>query len=290
RLSMAEFRKGVADFGLDLTDEEVKAAFNQVDTDQSGSIDFSEFLASRLKLIKAAFQKMDKTGDGQITVKDLKGIYNARQHPKYQNGEWSRTRYSPSSSRHSKLQTRPMECNSIDHDDSYFDLMMRNSWKLFASNSTNLARTRVPSWPQLAPALPLLGKLIVICFLPAENSGLTGTRLAGARSSQQPTFPAGLRTARILEAKSGQLRSGFVCLAELGSCCLWIRKTCFPKRSPRMSTGAAGGKVEGDFSRSNAEAQLPPSPSGLQDGGDNAERRPPAFSGLFAIPTKKEVV
>ncbi|PAA68060.1 hypothetical protein BOX15_Mlig017698g2 [Macrostomum lignano] len=151
RLSMAEFRKGVADFGLDLTDEEVKAAFNQVDTDQSGSIDFSEFLAvlrpplneSRLKLIKAAFQKMDKTGDGQITVKDLKGIYNARQHPKYQNGEWSedqvfteflKTFEAPNTTDgvvtwEEFLNYYSGISNSIDHD-SYFDLMMRNSWKL----------------------------------------------------------------------------------------------------------------------------------------------------------------
>uniref|UniRef100_A0A1I8HLG9 Calcyphosin-like protein n=1 Tax=Macrostomum lignano TaxID=282301 RepID=A0A1I8HLG9_9PLAT len=139
RLSMAEFRKGVADFGLDLTDEEVKAAFNQVDTDQSGSIDFSEFLAvlrpplneSRLKLIKAAFQKMDKTGDGQIT------------HPKYQNGEWSedqvfteflKTFEAPNTTDgvvtwEEFLNYYSGISNSIDHD-SYFDLMMRNSWKL----------------------------------------------------------------------------------------------------------------------------------------------------------------
>uniref|UniRef100_A0A1I8F3E4 Calcyphosin-like protein n=1 Tax=Macrostomum lignano TaxID=282301 RepID=A0A1I8F3E4_9PLAT len=138
RLSMAEFRKGVADFGLDLTDEEVKAAFNQ-------------FLAvlrpplneSRLKLIKAAFQKMDKTGDGQITVKDLKGIYNARQHPKYQNGEWSedqvfteflKTFEAPNTTDgvvtwEEFLNYYSGISNSIDHD-SYFDLMMRNSWKL----------------------------------------------------------------------------------------------------------------------------------------------------------------
>jgi Ca2+-binding EF-hand superfamily protein len=33
---------------------------------------------SRISLILAAFQKMDKTGDGVITPEDLKGVYNVR--------------------------------------------------------------------------------------------------------------------------------------------------------------------------------------------------------------------
>ena len=36
-----------------------------------------------------AFRKLDKTGDGVITIEDLSGVYNAKYHPKYQNGEWT---------------------------------------------------------------------------------------------------------------------------------------------------------------------------------------------------------
>lgn len=36
-----------------------------------------------------AFRKLDKTGDGVITIEDLRGVYNAKYHPKYQNGEWT---------------------------------------------------------------------------------------------------------------------------------------------------------------------------------------------------------
>lgn len=36
-----------------------------------------------------AFRKLDKTSDGVITIEDLRGVYNAKYHPKYQNGEWT---------------------------------------------------------------------------------------------------------------------------------------------------------------------------------------------------------
>lgn len=33
--------------------------------------------------------KLDRTGDGQITVEDLKGVYSVKHHKKYLNGEWT---------------------------------------------------------------------------------------------------------------------------------------------------------------------------------------------------------
>lgn len=44
---------------------------------------------ARKEVIMQAFRKLDKTGDGVITIEDLKGVYNAKNHPKYQNGEWT---------------------------------------------------------------------------------------------------------------------------------------------------------------------------------------------------------
>jgi calcyphosin len=67
----------------------------------------------RIDLILQAYTKLDKNGDGQITIHDLKGryiyiyinfyisnksliieklllgVYDVRKHPKYMNGEWT---------------------------------------------------------------------------------------------------------------------------------------------------------------------------------------------------------
>jgi len=151
-LSYDEFRKGIHDFGLAVTDEESKNIFAAFDADGTGSIGFEEFLAklrppmskSRVDLIHKAFKKADKTGDGVINAKDLKGIYNVRCHPKYQNGEWTEKQcfeeflksFEPDEARRDGQVTLDefMDyysgvSNSID-EDAYFDLMMRNAWKI----------------------------------------------------------------------------------------------------------------------------------------------------------------
>jgi Ca2+-binding EF-hand superfamily protein len=98
---------------------------------------------SRILIIDKAFDKLDKTGDGIITVDDLKGVYNVRKHPKVANGKWTeeqafaeflKTFDSPDDP-DGKI-TREEFINyycgvsaSIDTD-AYFDLMMRQAWKL----------------------------------------------------------------------------------------------------------------------------------------------------------------
>lgn len=42
---------------------------------------------TRKDTVEAAFKKLDKTGDGVVTVEDLKGIYSAKNHPKVVKGE-----------------------------------------------------------------------------------------------------------------------------------------------------------------------------------------------------------
>lgn len=44
---------------------------------------------SRIHLIKQAYAKFDCTGDGQVTIKDIRMKYKATDHPKYKSGDWT---------------------------------------------------------------------------------------------------------------------------------------------------------------------------------------------------------
>ncbi|KAL7376604.1 hypothetical protein ABVT39_011731 [Epinephelus coioides] len=120
-LELKEFLKGLNDFGILIEKQEATALFQRFDRDGNGTIDFDEFLITlrvnirrgdcaaeqqfvclnfrcslqpqmskaRKEVVMQAFRKLDKTGDGVITIEDLRGVYNAKYHPKYQNGEWT---------------------------------------------------------------------------------------------------------------------------------------------------------------------------------------------------------
>lgn len=150
-LDLEEFKKGLHDYGLSVEPAEAKTIFEQFDKDGNGTLSFDEFLValrppmsqSRKDIIMKAFNKLDKSGDGVVTIDDLKGVYNARKHPKYVNGEWTeaqvfkdflKTFDSPEDPDGQVTQEEFMNyyaglSASIDND-AYFDLMMRNAWKL----------------------------------------------------------------------------------------------------------------------------------------------------------------
>lgn len=151
KLDKREFKKGVHDYGLDIPNDVTDQLFSILDADQNGSVDFDEFLRalrppmteSRRSLVLRAFKKLDKTGDGVVTVDDLKGVYNVNKHPKYISGQWSEDQClgeflsSFDSPGHKDGIVTPEEfmnyysglSASIDND-AYFDLMMRHAWKL----------------------------------------------------------------------------------------------------------------------------------------------------------------
>ncbi|TPP62705.1 Calcyphosin [Fasciola gigantica] len=151
QLDFKEFVKGCRDFSADLTMDEIREVFNTIDKNGSGSIDFEEFLRAlrpsmnktRTDLVMRAFRKLDKTGDGVITVHDLRGVYNCKHHPKFINGEKTEDElfyeflktFQPENDCDDKV-TLDEFLNyysgvsaSIDND-AYFDLMMRNAFKL----------------------------------------------------------------------------------------------------------------------------------------------------------------
>lgn len=150
-LSLDEFTKGLNDYRAGLSAEESEELFHYYDKDGSGGINIDEFIkafrkpltGSRLSVVKQAFAKADKTGDGVLTCDDLKKVYNAREHPKYKNGEMTEKEvfqqflksFEPNDEKDGKVTLKEFleyySCLGANiENDAYFDLMVRNAWKL----------------------------------------------------------------------------------------------------------------------------------------------------------------
>lgn len=149
-LSIDEFKKGLHDYGLKLSDQEVVELFAYFDKDGSGTIDFEEFLRTlrppmsnaRIKLVEKAFAILDTSGDGVVTVEDLESKYDVKKHPKFQSGEMTRNQvlkefmdtFQPGDRDDKVTQEEFLNyysgvSASIDQD-VYFDYVMRQAWKL----------------------------------------------------------------------------------------------------------------------------------------------------------------
>ncbi|XP_030148816.1 calcyphosin isoform X2 [Lynx canadensis] len=89
-LDAGELQRGLAELGLVLDAAEAEGVCRRWDRDGSGTLDLEEFLRAlraREAVIAAAFAKLDRSGDGVVTVDDLRGVYSGRAHPKVRSGE-----------------------------------------------------------------------------------------------------------------------------------------------------------------------------------------------------------
>lgn len=83
KLDMAEVKQGyLAHYGKLISDEEVEQMFNSVDSDQSGFIDYTEFIVAAInteelesnEFLQAAFKMFDKDDSGSISADEIKAM------------------------------------------------------------------------------------------------------------------------------------------------------------------------------------------------------------------------
>jgi len=153
-----EFKKLIHDYRIPITDKDVKACFDEFDSDRSGSISYDEFVRGivgemndfRMSLAKRAFTIMDKNKSGIIDIDDIRGVYNAKHHPDVKKGkktedevlaefldtfEYHFNLLNNNKSKDGKISMEEWIeyynniSMSID-DDAYFELMMKNAWNM----------------------------------------------------------------------------------------------------------------------------------------------------------------
>jgi len=83
KLSMEEVKVGYRDhYGITMTDDEIERMFKSVDSDNSGFIDYSEFVVAAMNekqlttndKLQAAFRMFDKDGSGVISADEIRDV------------------------------------------------------------------------------------------------------------------------------------------------------------------------------------------------------------------------
>ena len=94
-LEIQEFWKAVCDFRIQVSPEEARTLFDIFDLNGDGGVDYNELMRSvvgemnnnRKALVRRAFEKVDRNGNGILELDDIKGVYNAKFHPEVRSGK-----------------------------------------------------------------------------------------------------------------------------------------------------------------------------------------------------------
>ncbi|KAL4489389.1 hypothetical protein ABPG72_002685 [Tetrahymena utriculariae] len=89
RLSLAEFKKSISNFKIEVTETEITIIFNLFDPQQTGQISLFDFLNAlkgqmnqfRFNLVNEVFNKIDQYGENVVTFADIQKEFYPRAHP-----------------------------------------------------------------------------------------------------------------------------------------------------------------------------------------------------------------
>ena len=145
------------DYRVNVTPDEGRKLFRIFDVNGDGSISYDEFLRMvigemnqpRKNLVKRAFDKIDKNRNGIVELDDLKGVYNAKNHPDVKLGKKTEeevlSEFLDTFEMHYSLLHPGSRDKRISfdefieyynnvsmsiEDDRYFELMITNAWNL----------------------------------------------------------------------------------------------------------------------------------------------------------------
>lgn len=152
QIEAKELQWGLKDFGIDLDDEMTSCILGYFDKDKSGTVSFDEFLreirgdlnATRLALIRKAYDKLDVNQDGSVKLDDIAKIYDVSQHPDVISGKlqpadayrqfmslWD-TQIADGIVTFDEFCDYFRDVSASIDTDEYFRAMMVNSWKIDA--------------------------------------------------------------------------------------------------------------------------------------------------------------
>lgn len=94
RVDAEDFKWGLYNYGIVLTNEELRALVQHFDRSNSGFINVEEFIGTlkgklndfRLRLVTEAYHKLDRSGDGQVKLDDIARNFDATRSPEVLSG------------------------------------------------------------------------------------------------------------------------------------------------------------------------------------------------------------
>jgi calcyphosin len=162
KLSKEELKYGLKDYGIDLSPSELEQVFQYFDRDRNGFIDITEFLVGlrgemnprRKSFIRMAFDILDTDRSGVISTDEIMQKYDFTQDPDVRSGKktiqqaakdfmlhWERGSIDGVIT-YEEFEDYYKDISASIDDDDYFELMMRNSWRIaggtgMAANTAN---------------------------------------------------------------------------------------------------------------------------------------------------------